>query len=82
MCWFYQVLFKKSSVFALGLLLRSDFLRNLECTWASYLSRQGELSIHEAGEDKSANRELVYDGGSLVAAALDLQIRITDAKPE
>ena len=60
----------------LGLTSENDFLRNLECTWASYLSRQGELSIHEAGEDKSANRELVYDGGSLVAAALDLQIRI------
>ena len=33
------------------------------------------FSIREAGEDKSANRELVYDGGSLIAAALDLQIR-------
>ena len=27
------------------------------------------------GNDKSANRDLVYDGGSLIAAALDLQIR-------
>ncbi len=53
----------------------SDFLRRFERRWESYLSRQGELSIREAGEDKSANRELVYDGGSLVAAALDLQIR-------
>ena len=53
----------------------SDFLRNLERTWEAYLSQQGHLSIHEAGEDKSANRELVYGGGSLVAAALDLQIR-------
>ena len=59
----------------LGLTSESDFLRNFERTWESYLSRQGELSIREAGEDKSANRELVYDGGSLVAAALDLQIR-------
>ena len=47
----------------------------MERTWEAYLSRQGQLSIHEAGEDKSANRELVYDGGSLIAAALDLQIR-------
>ena len=59
----------------LGLAVESDFLRNFERIWKSYLSRQGELSIREAGEDKSANRELVYDGGCLVAAALDLQIR-------
>ena len=59
----------------LGLISESDFLRNLERTWEAYLSRQGQLSIHEAGEDKSANRELVYDGGGLIAAALDLQIR-------
>ena len=59
----------------LRLASENDFLRNLERTWEAYLSRQGELSIHEAGEDKSANRELVYDGGSLIAAALDLQIR-------
>ena len=59
----------------LGLTSEIDFLRRFERRWESYLSRQGELSIREAGEDKSANRELVYDGGSLVAAALDLQIR-------
>ena len=59
----------------LGLTSESDFLRDLESKWESYLSRQGEFSIREAGEDKSANRELVYQGGSLIAAALDLQIR-------
>ena len=59
----------------LGLASESDFLRNFERIWKSYLSRQGELSIREAGEDKTTNRELVYDGGCLVAAALDLQIR-------
>ena len=59
----------------LGLTSESDFFRDLESKWESYLSRQGELSIREAGEDKSANRELVYQGGSLIAAALDLQIR-------
>ena len=59
----------------LGLASESDFLRNLERMWKAYLSRQSELSIREAGEDKSANRELVYDGGCLVAAALDLRIR-------
>jgi len=59
----------------LGLVSEGDFLRNLERTWKAYLSRQGDISIHEAGEDKSANRELIYDGGSLIAAALDVQIR-------
>ena len=59
----------------LGLTSESDFLRDLESKWESYLSRQGEFSIREAGEDKSANRELVYQGGNLIAAALDLQIR-------
>ena len=59
----------------LGLTSENDFLRDLERKWESYLSRQGELSIREAGEDKSANRALVYQGGSLIAAALDLQIR-------
>ena len=59
----------------LGFAAETDFLGDLERTWEAYLSRQGQRSIHEAGEDKSANRELVYDGGSLIAAALDLQIR-------
>ena len=59
----------------LGLTSENDFLRDIESKWESYLSRQGELSIREAGEDKSTNRELVYQGGSLIAAALDLQIR-------
>ena len=59
----------------LGLASESDFLRSFERTWESYLSRQGDISIREAGEDKSANRELVYDGGSLIAAALDLLVR-------
>ncbi len=59
----------------LGLTSENDFLRDFESKWESYLSRHGQLSIREAGEDKSANRELVYQGGSLIAAALDLQIR-------
>ena len=59
----------------LGLTSENDLLKSFERTWESYLSRQGELSMREAGNDKSANRELVYDGGSLIAAALDLQIR-------
>ena len=59
----------------LGLTSEDDFLRDLERKWELYLSRQDDISIREAGENKSSNHELVYEGGSLVAAALDLQIR-------
>ncbi len=59
----------------LGLTSENDFLRDMEHKYELYLSQQGDLSIREAGENKSANRHLVYEGGSLVAAALDLQIR-------
>ena len=59
----------------LGLTSEDDFLRDLERKWESYLSRQEDLSIREAGESKSVNSALVYEGGSLVAMALDLQIR-------
>ena len=59
----------------LGLIYENDFLDNFTRSWKSYLSEQGKLSIREAGKSKFANRELVYDGGSLIATALDLQIR-------
>lgn len=59
----------------LGLISKNDFLINLKRSWESYLSEQGKLSIRAAGKNKFANRELVYDGGSLIAIALDLQIR-------
>lgn len=59
----------------LGFTAESDFLRNLErvCEW--YLAQQGELSIREAGKNKGSNSGLVYQGGSLIALALDVQIR-------
>ncbi|RKU28494.1 hypothetical protein C6499_09990, partial [Candidatus Poribacteria bacterium] len=65
----------KISCARLGIISEDDFLRDLERKWELYLSKQGELSIREAGENKMVNRELVYEGGSLIAAALDLQIR-------
>ena len=77
-CWFtegFTEYYSRVVCARLGLISESDFIRNLERAWESYLFRQGELSIWEAGENKSANRELVCDGGSLVAAALDLRIR-------
>ena len=59
----------------LGFTAESDFIKNLErvCEW--YLSQQGELSIREAGKNKGSNSGLVYQGGSLIALALDVQIR-------
>ena len=59
----------------LGFTSESDFLKNLERACEAYLSQQGELSIREAGKNKSANNGLVYQGGSLIAAAVDMQIR-------
>ena len=59
----------------LGLTSENEFLENLERACEAYLSKQGHLSIYKAGEDKGTNRGLVYQGGSLVAAALDVQIR-------
>lgn len=59
----------------LGLISESDFVGDLERTWEFYLSQQGELSIREAGKNKSTYSGLVYQGGSLIALALDVQIR-------
>ncbi len=59
----------------LGFTSESDFLQNLERVCEMYLSQQGELSIREAGKNKGSNSGLVYQGGSLIALALDVQIR-------
>ena len=55
--------------------LKAIFLRILNAVCEMYLSQQGELSIHEAGRNKSTYSGLVYHGGSLIALALDVQIR-------
>ena len=59
----------------LGFTSETDFLDNLERVCETYLSAQGELSIREAGKNKSTYSGLVYQGGSLIALALDVQIR-------
>ena len=59
----------------LGFTSENDFLRDLEGSSELYLSKSGELSIRGAGGDKSANMDLVYQGGNLIAAALDVRIR-------
>ena len=65
----------KISCVRLGIISEDDFLSDLERKCELYLSRQGDLSIREAGKNKSSNHALVYEGGSLIATALDLQIR-------
>ena len=59
----------------LGFTSESDFLKNLERACELYLSQHGELSIRGAGENKGSNSGLVYQGGNLIALALDIQIR-------
>ena len=59
----------------LGFISESDFLKILESWCESYLSTQGELSLREAGRNKSGHKSFIYCGGSLIAAALDVQIR-------
>ena len=55
----------------LGYLSESDYLERLESACEAYLSVSHE---HAIGDDFRDSR-LLYEGGSLVAAALDLQIR-------
>ncbi|MBI1930366.1 PDZ domain-containing protein [Candidatus Poribacteria bacterium] len=63
----------------LGLISEKDFLERMEQACKRYLTKQGQLSMRDAGNNKSSQYELVYEGGSLVGAALDLQIRnLTD----
>ena len=59
----------------LGFLSEAEFFKNLERICESYLGQVGKLSMRKAGEAKMANSGLVYCGGGLVAAALDVQIR-------
>lgn len=59
----------------LGFTSESDFLKNLERACELYLSQHGELSMREAGKNKGSNSGLVYQGGNLIALALDTQIR-------
>lgn len=59
----------------LGFTSESDFLRDFERACELYLSKSGKLSMREAGRNKFANMDLVYQGGNLIAATLDVQIR-------
>ena len=59
----------------LGLITRASFVRDLREACRRYLSKQGSLSLQQAGENKSSQYALVYEGGKLAAAVLDMEIR-------
>ena len=59
----------------LGLYDEEAFLRKIENASEIYLMNSGEVSIRDAGNHKSKNSDLVYQGGLLIAFCLDLQIR-------
>lgn len=61
----------------LGLITRASFVRDLREACRRYLSKQGNMSLQQAGENKSSQYDLVYQGGKLVAAVLDTEIRHT-----
>ena len=54
----------------LGYISVDEYLRRLELAWESYLSAPSEFAISD-----TLDRRLQYNGGSLVTAALDFEIR-------
>jgi predicted metalloprotease with PDZ domain len=63
----------------LGFIGEDDFLRSIERACRSYLPKAGRISIRSAGDAESSSFGLVYSGGSLIALALDIEIRrLTD----
>lgn len=63
----------------LGIIDRVSCLQSLTCACQSYLENAGQVSIRQAGDSKFSNAQLIYQGGYLIAAVLDIQIRrLTD----
>jgi predicted metalloprotease with PDZ domain len=58
-----------------GDLSSDDFLADLRQRMAGYVWRDADIGLHEAGDAKFKNTALVYEGGSLAALCLDLQVR-------
>jgi len=50
-------------------------MSGLEDDVQKYLPVAGSISMREAGLEKSANYDLIYSGGALVAFALDVELR-------
>lgn len=59
----------------LGDLSAADFAEDVRLRAARYLDDRADLSLVEAGEKKFENSTAVYEGGSLAALCLDLEIR-------
>lgn len=59
----------------LGFINQSKFINNLEFAYKRYFENSGKISLRAAGNKKFQNQNLIYQGGQLVALALDLQIR-------
>lgn len=51
------------------------FLADLRQRMADYVWRDADIGLYEAGAAKFKNTALVYEGGSLAALCLDLQVR-------
>jgi predicted metalloprotease with PDZ domain len=87
--WFTEGFTEYYAVLAqahLGLISRNQFQRRLEQNMGNYqffLQNDGfeDLSLREAGADKTRNRMGVYNGGFVIALALDVQIH-TDTDGE
>jgi predicted metalloprotease with PDZ domain len=63
-----------------GLLSEAEFLGQIAEAYERYISGggttpAGRIALTEAGADKSKNYNLIYDGGLLVALALDIEAR-------
>ena len=59
----------------IGLISEQDFLQRLKRACESYYQNVGQVSIRKAGDSESRNSALQYQGGSLVAASIDIRIR-------
>lgn len=78
--WFYEgMLAEYLSYLAnvrLGDISEEEFLSQLTDHYAKYLAAaEPELSMSTAGSEKAAHYDLIYSGGMIAAAALDLAVR-------
>jgi predicted metalloprotease with PDZ domain len=59
----------------LGLISEQDFLNSLAVAFKEYLAKSGQISIRCAENENLFTFPLIYDGGRLFAASLDIKIR-------
>ncbi|HWA34970.1 MAG TPA: hypothetical protein VG737_12600 [Cyclobacteriaceae bacterium] len=76
--WFVEGItqyMSRLSTFRAGFMSESDFKLEMSRAIDSYTSLAGNVALTDAGRDKGGNFGLIYDGGMVVAYALDLEIR-------